>query len=171
MILASYRFFADLRHHGRTRDGNARRQTHESANEPWRFPPSDRSKLTSKAKARSFDARAAMKPRKAVVGRAPRGENRIILIRHIISCFVHEPPLRFLMAVCLYLAPTKIWHRLWGRAFGPTRQPPCGHAAVSLATRTHRVRRCLARCSALRPEPRRLGRWLCDRPRGPRSGR
>ena len=75
MILASYRFFADLRHHGRTRDGNARRQTHESANERRRFPPSDRSELTSKAKARSFDARAAMKPRKAVVGRAPRGGN------------------------------------------------------------------------------------------------
>ena len=39
MILASYRFFADLRHHGRTRDGNARRQTYESANGPWRPPP------------------------------------------------------------------------------------------------------------------------------------
>ena len=77
MILASYRFFADLRHHGRTRDGdgNARRQTHESANRPWRPPPSGRSELTPKAKARSFDARAAMKPRKAVVGRAPRGGN------------------------------------------------------------------------------------------------
>ena len=59
---------------------------------------------------------------------------RIILIRHMISCFVHEPPLRFLMTVCLYLTPTKFWHRLWGRAFGPTRQLPCGHAAVSLAT-------------------------------------
>ena len=75
MILASYRFFADLRHHGHTRDGNARRQTYESANGPWRFSPSNRSELTPKAKARSFDARAAMKPRKAVVGRAPRGGN------------------------------------------------------------------------------------------------
>ena len=75
MILASYRFFVDLRHHGRTRDGNARRQTYESANGPWRFPPSDRPEQTPKAKARSFDARAAMKPRKAVVGRAPRGGN------------------------------------------------------------------------------------------------
>ena len=63
------------------------------------------------------------------------------------------------------------WHRLWGRACGPTRQPPCGHATGSSALQTHLVRRCLARCSALRPEPRRLGRWLCDRPRGPRSGR
>ena len=43
-----------------------------------------------------------------------------------------------------------------------TRQLPCGHAAVSLATRAHRVRRCLARCSALRPEPRRLGRLALE---------
>ena len=50
----------------------------------------------------------------------------------------------------------------WGRAFGPTRQPPCGHAAGSSALRTHLVRRCLARCSALRPEPRRLGRLALE---------
>ena len=75
MNLASYRFLADLRHHGRTHDGNARRQSYESANGPWRPHPSDRSELTPKAKGRSFDARAAMKPRKAVVGRALRGGN------------------------------------------------------------------------------------------------
>ena len=74
MILASHRFLADLlRTTGaHASDGNARRQSYESATGPWRFPPSDRSELTPKAKARSFDARAAMKPRKAVVGRAPR---------------------------------------------------------------------------------------------------
>ena len=50
-----------------------------------------------------------------------------------------------------------------------TRRPPCSHhSAGSLALRTHRVRRCLARCTALsRLEPRRLGWQPRDRRRGP----
>ena len=75
------------------------------------------------------------------------------------ACFVHEQ-LRLLDDRVFAPHTPTIWHRLWGRAFGPTRQPPCGHAAGSSALQTHLVRRCLARCSALRPEPRRLGRWL-----------
>ena len=39
------------------------------------FPPSNRFELIPKANARLFDARAAMKPRKTVVGRALRGGN------------------------------------------------------------------------------------------------
>ena len=79
MVLASHRFFATdlLRHHGRTHTRRERAaEIVRIRKRAVAFPPSDRSELTPKAKARSFDARAAIKPQKAVVvGRAPRGGN------------------------------------------------------------------------------------------------